>query len=239
MRASFDWEAIRAYYDAGHTVRECQRRFGFGGSSWAKAVQAGLVVPRVGGRGHRNLERRREIRRLVDEGLNRVEIAERLGISMATVAYYARALGLARDERCIRRYDWAEVQRYHDMGHTVRECMERFGFASQTWHKAKERGDIQVRPRAAPLSTYLVEGRYVSRGHLKGRLLAEGLKQPACEECGISSWRGRRLGLALHHVNGNGDDNRLENLQLLCPNCHSQTPNFSARNIAGSRRMAA
>ncbi len=37
--------------------------------------------------------------------------------------------------------------------------------------------------------------------------------------------------MALHHINGEGTDNRLENLQLLCPNCHSQTPNFSGRNV--------
>jgi predicted HNH restriction endonuclease len=40
--------------------------------------------------------------------------------------------------------------------------------------------------------------------------------------------------MALHHVNGDGRDNRLENLQLLCPNCHSQTENFSGR---GRRRL--
>jgi hypothetical protein len=108
--------------------------------------------------------------------------------------------------------------------------MARFGFTSQTWHKARERGDLVTRPRAAPISTYLVKGRRVSRSHLKGRLLAMGLKAPRCEECGLSEWRGRPLPLALHHVNGDGYDNRLENLQLLCGNCHSQTPNFSGKN---------
>lgn len=44
-----------------------------------------------------------------------------------------------------------------------------------------------------------------------------------CEECGISEWNGEHLTLELEHVNGNRRDNRLENLKLLCPNCHSQT----------------
>jgi predicted HNH restriction endonuclease len=44
--------------------------------------------------------------------------------------------------------------------------------------------------------------------------------------------------MALHHINGNGHDNRLENLALLCPNCHSQTPNFGVKNIARARKAA-
>jgi hypothetical protein len=68
------------------------------------------------------------------------------------------------------------------------------------------------------------------RGHLKRRLLRLGLKTYRCEVCGLSEWRGALLSLALHHVNGDKHDNRLENLQLLCPNCHSQTENFAGRN---------
>lgn len=70
----------------------------------------------------------------------------------------------------------------------------------------------------------------MSRQHLKVRLLKEGLKKGVCERCGIDEWLGHSLSLNLHHVNGDGDDNRLENLALLCPNCHSLTPNFGGRN---------
>jgi hypothetical protein len=80
---------------------------------------------------------------------------------------------------------------------------------------AVRRGDVQTRPPAAPIELYLVAGRAVNRTHLKGRLLEAGLKTGRCEICGISEWRGRPLSLALHHMYGDGSDNRLENLQLL------------------------
>jgi HNH endonuclease len=68
----------------------------------------------------------------------------------------------------------------------------------------------------------------------EAQLLAEGLKENRCERCGLSEWRGKPLAVALHHANGNGMDNRIENLVMLCPNCHSQTENFAGR---GRRRL--
>jgi hypothetical protein len=130
----------------------------------------------------------------------------------------------------VRRYDWAEVQRFYDLGHSISECQARFGFARATLVDSARRGDLKTRPQGAPIDVYLVSGRRTNRTHLKQRLLAEGLKENRCERCGIESWLGEPLSIALHHVNGDGLDNRLENLLLLCPNCHSQTPNFSGRN---------
>jgi transposase-like protein len=174
--------------------------------------------------------RREEVRALLESGITQAEAARRLGVTPATVCYHARALGVPLREDCARRYDWKIVQEYYDDGHSARDCKRRFGFSSQTWHEAVRRGAIVTRPQAAPIEIFLVSGRRTSRTHLKRRLLAEGLKENRCERCGIDSWLGQPLSMALHHVNGDGLDNRLENLVLLCPNCHAQTPNFSGRN---------
>lgn len=138
------------------------------------------------------------------------------------------------DERGARRYDWEVVQAYYDEGHSVRDCIARFGFSRQTWHAAVQRGAVAPRAHPMPMERLLVADTYRSRHNVKVRLLAEGLKENRCELCGLTEWLGKPLSMALHHVNGHGRDNRLENLQLLCPNCHSQTDNFSGR---GRRRL--
>ena len=66
-------------------------------------------------------------------------------------------------------------------------------------------------------------GPYIGSHSLKQRLLREGLLRKVCSACDLGpEWRGRPLGLELDHRNGECTDNRLENLRLLCPNCHSQ-----------------
>jgi hypothetical protein len=115
-------------------------------------------------------------------------------------------------------------------GHSVNDCVEAFGFTKQTWHAAVNRGAVRSRPARLALADLCVAAAPRSRYNVKKRLIAEGLKDGHCEACGISEWQGRALSLCLHHVNGVRDDNRLENLQLLCPDCHSQTENFAGRN---------
>lgn len=174
------------------------------------------------------------VAQLLAEGVSHVEIARRLKVSKPTVSYHARRLGADIDERCARRYDWDAIQTYYDEGHGVRDCIKAFGFSSASWTDAVNRGAIVARPSATPMSELLVAGTYRGRKNLKLRLVKEGLKENRCERCKLSEWRGEPLSVALHHVNGDRMDNRLENLELLCPNCHSQTDTYSGRN--GHRR---
>jgi hypothetical protein len=116
----------------------------------------------------------------------------------------------------------------------MRDCMKRFGFSRDAWGKAVKRGDLVPKEWVTPLEELLVAGRRRKRGHIKRRLLNAGLKENHCEECGITEWQGEPLNMALHHINGDGTDNRLENIKFLCPNCHAQTPNYGGRN--GHRR---
>jgi DNA-binding CsgD family transcriptional regulator len=168
--------------------------------------------------------------RLLAQGLSRAEIARRLGLAKSTVSYHAHKLGAGTDGRFANRFDWADVQAYYDAGHTVRQCAEAFGFSTWSWHQAARRGLVTARPSFRPIDEVFAANTPRNRGHLKQRLLRAGLKDGHCEACGLSQWLGRPLSLALHHVNGDRHDNRLENLQLLCPNCHSQTDTFAGRN---------
>jgi hypothetical protein len=165
---------------------------------------------------------------LLATGLSFAEVATSLGISKPTVSYHARRLGIRPMNKFNRRYDWDEVQRYYDAGHSIAACQLHFGFARKTFVDAQKRGVIRTRPPAMSIEALLAGPR--NRTHLKKRLIAAGLKQNQCEVCGLTEWLAKPLSMALHHINGDGRDNRLENLQLLCPNCHSQTDNFSGRN---------
>lgn len=77
---------------------------------------------------------------------------------------------------------------------------------------------------------YLVKGSKISTYRLKNKLLKSGLKEQKCECCGLTEWLGKPIKLEPHHINGDTTDNRIENIQLLCPNCHSYTDNYGGKN---------
>jgi hypothetical protein len=93
------------------------------------------------------------------------------------------------------------------------------------WGISADHFDFGVCPHVRepiPLTQVLIEGSTYDRRHLKRRLFAEGIKQRRCEACGQGeTWRGERMALVLDHVNGVWNDNRLQNLRILCPNCNA------------------
>jgi DNA-binding transcriptional ArsR family regulator len=237
-RIALDWRSIRRHYDAGYTRRECQEKFGFSNGAWQRAVDRGDVDPRLKSTGVRASEKRERVAKLIAEGMSYSKISKELGLTKPTVAYHARRLGIPVDEKASRRYDWPAIQKAYNSGLSVRACARQFGFCTASWNAAVRRGAVVARPTEMPLERLLVVGRaQTNRSHLKGRLLKAGLKENRCEECGVTEWRGRPLSMQLHHVNGDGQDNRLENIILLCGNCHSQTDTYGGRN--GHRRKRA
>ena len=173
---------------------------------------------------------REHVRALLERGYTRARIAETLGLARSTVTYHAGRLGMDIDSSCGRRYDWETIRGFYEQGHCVADCQARFGFSKKAWHDAISRGMITPRPARIPLEQLLVAGPRRNRNHLKRRLFDAGIKTRSCESCGLSEWRGRAIPLALHHVNGNRHDNRLENLQILCPNCHGLTDTWAGAN---------
>lgn len=235
-----DWAAVQVHYDDGHTIDDCKAKFGFSYGAWHKAVVRGDLTTRSRSKGELSLRTRDRVEQLLASGKSQAAVSRILGISKSTVAFHCRRLGVHADPRFAKRYDWREVQRAIDTEDlSMRECLARFGFCRATWADAVRRGDIVPRPSKIPIEQLLVMGRKgTSRGNLKRRLIQEGLKECRCEGCGIVEWRGEPLSMELHHVNGDGEDNRLENLQLLCGNCHSQTDNWGGRGVRRRAKSA-
>lgn len=87
-----------------------------------------------------------------------------------------------------------------------------------------------------PLTEILKDGIFLQTSNLKSRLLNNEYFTYECSVCKISEWNGKSISLQLDHINGKRRDNRLENLRLLCPNCHSQTDTFCGKNQKGTKR---
>jgi hypothetical protein len=100
----------------------------------------------------------------------------------------------------------------------------------QGWLKGKSHDWSKIK---IPMDKILIkDSSYTWTWNLKNRLIKEKILEYKCVKCkNEGNWLNQVLNLQLHHCNGIRNDNRLENLQLLCPNCHSQTDTFSGRNI--------
>ncbi len=177
----------------------------------------------------------------IDAGNGFLRCRKRFGIAHAT---WKKALVLGDIRIDVRgkpysdankRYDWEAIRAAYEGGLSYRRCRMLFGFASASWTKAVKAG--RVTPRAVEAWTAeeaLANSK--SRTTIKRHLLRAGIIINRCDWCGLTEWRGRPLSIQIDHVNGIRDDHRVENLRMLCPNCHSQTDTFAARNQKKSPR---
>ena len=166
------------------------------------------------------------------------------GKNIETMRKWSRRWGIAIDHlsdgrgSARTRYTDAELRRAVAASRSWAETLRRLGYCPTggNWRTLKKRvADLAIstqhfdpyaaarergRNRRIPLDRILVVGSTYSRSCLKRRLYESGLKRRRCELCGQSElWQGRKIGLILDHINGVRDDNRLENLRIVCPNC--------------------
>ena len=92
-------------------------------------------------------------------------------------------------------------------------------------------------PNKKDAQFFLNEKNFIQSSKLRKKLLDEGIKEERCEICGNDSWIGKKIPLDLHHIDGDRFNNKLENLQILCKNCHGLTPNHSKSRSKKSKSI--
>lgn len=98
----------------------------------------------------------------------------------------------------------------------------------QAWNSGNNYRPIR---KARPLSKVLVvNSTWINSNNLRKRLIKEGYKEHRCERCERTEWFGLPIPLELHHINGIKSDLRIENLQVLCPNCHALTDTYRGKH---------
>jgi hypothetical protein len=185
-----------------------------------------------------------QIRELLKIGIEPIKISELLSCRLSTITYHAKKLEMNIVPRPT--YEWSKIKDYYDQGHSISDCVKRFGCSTGAWWKAAKAGRVipRLNPDGTPerecmsLEILLTPGRkQTSRGHVKSRLLKAGLLEKKCFICGIVEWRHKPLSFNLDHADGDKFNWSLGNLRMVCPNCDSQQETFSGRNIKRLREQ--
>jgi 5-methylcytosine-specific restriction endonuclease McrA len=115
-----------------------------------------------------------------------------------------------------------------ELGMTIVSLWRRAKKIGLAW---KDKNYRSVQPTKIP-TIEILEGRhpYYQTLKLKKRLIKEGIKENKCDICGITEWNGKLISMQLDHINGDSHNHKLENLRMICPNCHSQTETYCGKN---------
>ena len=110
---------------------------------------------------------------------------------------------------------------------TVIRYLRRLGIPYATNQNRKGKPHYEARTSAM----YYIENNIpISAPKLRKKLLDDGIKERVCERCQRTEWMGEAIPLELHHIDGNHYNNKLDNLMILCSNCHAQVHGYSQKS---------
>jgi len=128
---------------------------------------------------------------------------------------------------------------YHKLNEFIKENNVDVTHYETKKNQYKRLGEMLNNSTTIPLEQILIsESTYVNGSNIKRKLYREGLKTPICEKCGQDEyWNGEKISLILDHINGIHNDNRIENLRILCPNCNATLSTHCGRNIKRPQKI--
>lgn len=154
----------------------------------------------------------------------------------------------------LRKYSEEQLREAVRTSISYRQVLQKIGLAPKggnyrTLHKAisvfnldashftgKNLSGRKLPSRRKPIEEYLSNRAPIQSNKLRKYLLLEEVFKPVCSSCNLDSWMGVSIPLELDHIDGDHTNNQLQNLRLLCPNCHALTPTYRGRNIGNLAR---
>lgn len=203
-------------------------------------------------------EKRKLFKELHDQGLSYIEIAKKCNSTKSLVAYYLGTRWQKEQESRIQREK--DQKEYEEIvinfikeSNNINEVCKKLGIKATNTNylrikKIIEKYNLDIshfcidntetkERKVYTKEDIFKENSTYQKSKLKDKLIEFGLKEWKCERCGRSEWENEKIPLETHHINGTNTDNRIENLQLLCPNCHAITDNYCGKNINHTNQL--
>jgi predicted transcriptional regulator len=158
------------------------------------------------------------LKKLIDKDYSQNEIAKEIGVSQTTIRHYLRKYSLYT-KRTLDKNNTDPIRKkyYTKCIKCGSKCSKNSTICFSCWANSRKIKSLEDTKDRKIAKRILIE----KRGYY-------------CEVCKNNIWNDKAISLELHHIDGNSDNNSEENLQLLCPNCHSQTDTYKGKNKVAS-----